>query len=402
MRMPPISQADATQKTKPSFIHPYYRKVRWLEAIILCVVFSADVIALSYYQTGVLTHPVLAITVLFLYASCTVIQTRSSSFSKIVPFLQIALTALGCATGPARFYQWLFVPVIVRACFFWTRKQVVALSSGCILLFGLVYYVTFRERQGLTDGSILDNALPALLFAHSLQLSVLLFSALLVTFSLLAEYESRMRAEKLAAEIEEIARKLERTEIGRDIHDSLGHSLTTLNLHLTLAEKVFTSDPEKSRSSLQLARDFARQSIADVRFALQALHSDKLRMDEAVTRLVEDLEKVREIRVVTRMDWPALNTEQAHHLYCIIRECLNNTQKYAQANEVSIDAKPDGAMLTVIVKDNGTGFDATEQINGYGLKGIAERVQHLHGTCKIESTPGAGTSVSIQIPLLSS
>ena len=119
-------------------------------------------------------------------------------------------------------------------------------------------------------------------------------------------------------------------------------------------------------------------------------------------RQVEDLEKVREIKVVTRMDWPALNTEQAHHLYCIIRECLNNTQKYAQANEVSIDAKCDGAMLTVVVQDNGTGFDAAEQISGYGLKGIAERVQHLNGTCKIESTPSVGTSVSIQIPLLSS
>lgn len=380
-------------------MHPYYRKVRWLEAIILSVVLSADIIALSYYQTGVLTHPVLAFAVLILYGGSSIIQARTSSFSKIVPFLQIALTVLGCAAGPARFYQWLFVPVVVRACFFWTRQQVVILTSGCILLFGLVYCLTFRERQGLADGSILDNALPALLFAHSLQLSVLLFSALLVTFSLLAEYESRMRAEKLATEIEEIARKLERTEIGRDIHDSLGHSLTTLNLHLTLAEKVFTSDPEKSKSSLQLARDFARQSIADVRFALQALHSEKLRMDEAVTRLVEDLEKVREIKVVTRMDWPALNTEQAHHLYCIIRECLNNTQKYAQANEVSIDAKSDGAMLTVVVQDNGAGFNSNEQVNGYGLKGIAERVQHLNGTCKIESNPGAGTSVSIQIPL---
>ncbi|NJL71486.1 MAG: hypothetical protein HC888_07640 [Candidatus Competibacteraceae bacterium] len=59
-------------------------------------------------------------------------------------------------------------------------------------------------------------------------------------------------------------------------------------MHLTLAEKVFDSDPQKSKAALSLARDFARQSIADVRFALQALRSDKLRMDEAVNRLVEE------------------------------------------------------------------------------------------------------------------
>ncbi|NJL71485.1 MAG: hypothetical protein HC888_07635 [Candidatus Competibacteraceae bacterium] len=86
--------------------------------------------------------------------------------------------------------------------------------------FFISYVFTFEQRYASVEGG-----LSALLFAHLLQLSVLLFSAVAITLALLAEYQSRMKAEKLALEIEEIARKLERTEIGREIHDSLGHSL---------------------------------------------------------------------------------------------------------------------------------------------------------------------------------
>ncbi|HNH72339.1 MAG TPA: ATP-binding protein [Candidatus Obscuribacter sp.] len=169
---------------------------------------------------------------------------------------------------------------------------------------------------------------------------------------------------------------------------------------MTLAEKVFESDPQKSKAALSLARDFARQSIADVRFALQALRSDKLRMDEAVGRLVEDLEKVHSVKVTAVMTWPALNTEQAHHLYCIIRECLNNTQKYAQAKEISIEAFHDSECLNVLIKDDGQGFDPSLPRDGsYGLMGASERLAQLGGSFSVQSSPGAGTVVSIKLPL---
>ncbi len=374
--------------------HPYYGRAARLESIVLVVVLCADFIALSYYPDGsIITNPPLVFAASMLYGLLGIL--RKPAILRISMPAQMVLAGIGCAFGPARFYQWLFVPLVVRACFLVSRRTALFSALICLVVFTVAYSLTFEQRYASLEGG-----LAALLFAHLLQLSVLLFSAVVITLSLLAEYQSRMKAEKLAREIEEIARKLERTEIGREIHDSLGHSLTTLNLHLTLAEKVFESDPQKSKAALSLARDFARQSIADVRFALQALRSDKLRMDEAVGRLVEDLEKVHSVKVTAVMTWPALSTEQAHHLYCIIRECLNNTQKYAQAKEISIEASYDSAFLNVLIKDDGQGFDPSLPRDGsYGLMGASERLAQLGGSFSVQSSPGAGTVVSIKLPL---
>ncbi len=378
----------------PELEHPYYGKAVRLESIVLIVVLCADFIAVSYYPDGsIVTNPNLVVGVSLLYGLLGLL--RQPAISRISIPVQMVLAGLGCAFGPARFYQWLFVPLVVRACFLVSRRMVILCGLLCLVIFSFSYVFTFEQRYASVEGG-----LSALLFAHLLQLSVLLFSAVAITLALLAEYQSRMKAEKLALEIEEIARKLERTEIGREIHDSLGHSLTTLNLHLTLAEKVFDSDPQKSKAALSLARDFARQSIADVRFALQALRSDKLRMDEAVNRLVEDIEKGRSLKVTMLTNWPALSTEQAHHLYCTIRECLNNAQKYAQAQEISIEAFHDSTVLTVLIKDDGRGFDPSLPRDGsYGLVGASERLAQLGGSFSVQSAPGAGTAVSIKLPL---
>ena len=94
---------------------------------------------------------------------------------------------------------------------------------------------------------------------------------LLFCFTILAEQTSRRKAETLSQQVEELAKDLERTRIARDIHDSLGHTVTNLNIQLQLAQRLFKANPDKSLQAIDLAQTLSMQCIEDISYALASI-----------------------------------------------------------------------------------------------------------------------------------
>jgi signal transduction histidine kinase len=244
---------------------------------------------------------------------------------------------------------------------------------------------------------------------------VFMFAGILLSLQLLID---RMLAEQKAKEelsianqrirnyaikAEEIGSLQERNRIAREIHDSLGHSLTTLNLYLEMAVKFAHIQPERSHEVLIEAKRLGSIALQDVRQSVSTLRSDPLQGKDlpiALHRLVEEFQQSSQIESRCDLDLPLLiPSEVAITIYRIVQEGLTNITKYAQANKASIKVKTTATEIELRIIDDGCGFNTTYNSSGFGLQGMRERVTSLQGKFEIVSSPGQGCQIMAIIPL---
>jgi signal transduction histidine kinase len=122
---------------------------------------------------------------------------------------------------------------------------------------------------------------------------------------------------------------------------------------------------------------------------------------EALAQQVEVLRTRYRIKVEARFGpEPAVPSEIKQALYRVVQEALNNIIKYARASEVQLSLIHSGPGLILEVKDNGIGIDPVAPLSGHmGLRSMRERAERLGGTFELESRPGAGTYIRVQIPV---
>ena len=235
-----------------------------------------------------------------------------------------------------------------------------------------------------------------LVFSLGLYIAVSIF-VIFLSSVIVAEYKSRKRAEALAEQIEIMAKNIERTRIARDIHDSLGHTLTSLDVQLKVAQKLRDRDLDKAFQAVDTAAILSSQCIEDVSHAVQTMRRDDFNLDRALNNLIEQVKKDG-VQVVWNLNLPQLDLATSHQIYCIVKEGLINIQKHANASRVSFQGYSTAKQIVLKLEDNGVGFDLQQINSGFGLKGMAERVQVIGGKLKMDSAPDKGTLILVTIP----
>jgi signal transduction histidine kinase len=226
----------------------------------------------------------------------------------------------------------------------------------------------------------------------------ILFSLQLLIDRILAEKQAKeelaianQRIRSYALKAEENGSLQERNRIAREIHDSLGHSLTALNLHLEMALKLAQVQPERSREVLTEAKRLGSTALNDVRQSVSTLRSDplqKIDLPIAINKLADELKLSNQIRPACYLDLPPnLPQPIVTTIYRIIQEALTNISKYAQASEVIIEIQTFPTELKLRIFDNGCGFVFSHNTTGFGLQGMRERILSLQGKFEIISTP---------------
>jgi signal transduction histidine kinase len=209
------------------------------------------------------------------------------------------------------------------------------------------------------------------------------------------EYKSRQRAERLTQQVETLATDLERNRIARDIHDTLGHSLTSLDVQIELAQRLQATEPDRAQQSIDLAKKLSSQALDNVRQALGTMKRSNFDLTEAIVALAEQNQP---FQIDVDVKFPILSLQSSYQLYCIVQESLTNIQKHAQADRVSITGLivTDGTILEIC--DNGKGFNLDRPHTGFGLRNMKERVQCLGGNFNLDSEIGQGTQIKIFVP----
>jgi signal transduction histidine kinase len=221
----------------------------------------------------------------------------------------------------------------------------------------------------------------------------------------LADANQRLRVH--AEQVEELATAKERNRLAREIHDSLGHYLTVINVQLEAARQLLESqappaaEAGRALTSLRKAQSLAQEGLADVRRSVAALRAgpnDGRPLPEARRTLTDEARAAGIVATFQLAGQPRPLTAQAElTLYRAAQEALTNVRKHARASraDVTLDfARPERVRL--IVADNGVGSAAAN--GGFGLLGLRERVQLLGGSVSTHSAPGEGFRLEVEAP----
>lgn len=168
--------------------------------------------------------------------------------------------------------------------------------------------------------------------------------------------------------------------------------------------KLWQRDPNKAHSFLQQAQQLAATAMQEVRRSVRTLREDASEeppLEEAIAHLVNDSQQGTGIAISTSINGQSIICPRlSKTLHRIVQESLTNIRKHAQATQVSIQLSTTANDVTLVIEDNGRGFDLNQQnISGFGLQGMQERVAAFDGVLQLETKPGSGCQITIRIPL---
>ena len=186
-----------------------------------------------------------------------------------------------------------------------------------------------------------------------------------------------------AVNMERMTQMRERNRLAREIHDTLGHTLTGIIMGADAGLALFEVAPEESKKRIQVVAQSARDGLTDVRRSIKALRPDALEranLAQALEGLVENFRLTTSARIEYFQEVEALklDSDEEDALYRVVQEGLTNAVRHGRADRIEIRITRSGDMVTVSVRDNGTGCARPEE--GFGLRHMRERLQMLGGT----------------------
>jgi len=201
----------------------------------------------------------------------------------------------------------------------------------------------------------------------------------------------------------------ERRRIGRDIHDGVAQSLADSILRLQSAIQLLERDPNMVRSALADIEVGLRDGLESIRELIGNLFPKTLRTAGLVGAIDQYLDQaVGSSGLKISFDHRGLEDELPAALeaalFCIVQEALSNARKHARASQVQIDLTRNGPDVTLVVEDDGCGFDPVRLFldqtghAGYGLLSMQERAELAGGTMEIDSRRGVGTKLRFLLP----
>jgi signal transduction histidine kinase len=218
---------------------------------------------------------------------------------------------------------------------------------------------------------------------------------------------SHQKLEIYAEQVAELAATEERNRLARDIHDSLGHYLTTISVLLEKAIAFRTRDSQASEMAMLDAKRLTRDALQDIRQSVSALRrsSDVFSLTTLLSDLIKNIDHEKTaITLQIEGEAESFPKPVLICLYRVAQEALTNIQKHAAAKEVTIKADFNVIEATLSISDNGIGFKPSSDLltgswnNGFGLRGVRERLELVGGVLKIESSPDRGTHLRASIP----
>lgn len=201
------------------------------------------------------------------------------------------------------------------------------------------------------------------------------------------------------------AQEEERRAISRELHDEVGQSLSALLMEAGNAAASVPNDSLDVRRHVESIKKLAEASVNVIRnmtLLLRPSMLDDFGLVPALEWQAREVSKRTGLRVHVTAEESAGELPDEHKtcIYRVVQEALHNCARHAHARSVKVVVKQEPSKILLSVEDDGRGFDA-RRVRGLGLVGMEERVNHLGGAFEIDSRPGAGTRVAVELPLAS-
>ena len=307
---------------------------------------------------------------------------------------RMLVASLGVQSATALLLVWLYPSFIVTCLLVvvawqiaWTASLRVALAAAGLQA------VALAVMKCTTESS---TSFPFLILIVAIGFQVFAISAAQLARSEARAHDelARLNRELRAAQasMTENARMTERLRIARDLHDILGHSLTTLAIHLDVASRLASG---QTAEHVQCARDVAGALLAEVRTVVNRVRVDPADLRATLLALAEGA-----VGLDVELNMPeelwALDPARADTIVRCVQEVITNTLRHAQATRLVIKLEQaENGSVCVTTRDDGRGGRFVE---GSGLAGMRERFRNLGGDLTVDSLPGQGFSIRGAIP----
>ena len=281
--------------------------------------------------------------------------------------------------------QGIYILLIVDAYRYLDKRHFLRVGVGISLL-GMA---KFAQQIALGTNFLLLSQTVFMAMVHVLVLTTLWFSR--------SYQEEKIKMEEANREIAQLSRERERTRLARELHDSMGHSLTALIMQMEIVKRTEGGLSEAGKAAMEEAAQTARQTLTEVRSVVDALKADageksfQTMLQELIGAYQERTKIKVEMKGLERL--PNILSKEALDLYRIVQESLTNTARHSQARRVEIDWNFDDNRLSLTIRDNGKG--AVNFVSGNGLSGMQDRVDRLGGTIAFSGKDGFETRVKI-------
>ena len=215
-----------------------------------------------------------------------------------------------------------------------------------------------------------------------------------------AEHLMRQLSHQLVATQEE-----ERKNLSRELHDHVGQMLTALRMELGRIDRLRSAGDTRVAGAVgecrQLVDNMVR-TVRDLALGLRPSMLDDFGLQPALEWHVRDFGRRFGVPVELTVDgdFDLLPEQHRTCVYRSVQEALTNCVRHARASHIAVSVSRQADCLAVSITDDGVGFNPAQRAGGLGLRGIEERVRDLHGVLSIKSAAGAGTTLTLKVPLL--
>jgi len=202
---------------------------------------------------------------------------------------------------------------------------------------------------------------------------------------------------------EEIAALRERTTIAEEVHDTVGHTLTTAIVALEGAQLLFDTRPDEARRKILVARMQLKEGLGNIRQVVRTLKAKEgragsLGLEEGIRKIMTDTTRQTDVQIHLQYEMPTQPISlQEYVIRSIVKESITNALKHGRASRIEISVLERQNAIDIRVRDNGTGSDSV--LFGFGLSSMEERIQAIGGQLSVHAEPKAGFTVHARMPV---
>lgn len=197
------------------------------------------------------------------------------------------------------------------------------------------------------------------------------------------------------------AEEKERARIARELHDGVGQQLSAAKLNLSAFEHRLTNEQQHDFTPLIQLVDDAVKEVRQISHNMMPSALQHQGLKEALVEFASKLKQATPIDLVVDVIGleTRLPTTTETVLYRVVQESVSNALKHAKANHITIQVIAYDAYVSLLIEDDGIGFDTTQTSTGIGLKNLSSRVELIGGSIDFDSTLGRGTTVVVSVPI---
>jgi len=313
--------------------------------------------------------------------------------------ISVAFTAYLISNMPdTNAKSYLFLPIFIVS-YLYSQRSYYWLGPSLIIVLALALFLFTGETVSIAINFAINLALFS---AFGFCLGMFLKQKTQLSRSYKIIEEKNIALEHAIKQVERLTLLEERNRMARELHDTVGHSLTASIVAMEAVQTLIDRNTEASKQRLQQVIDFSRNHLGSFRRTVHDMAMSELKQPliELLTTAANEFSSQTSTKVVLDVsgesDVGVSEAIKLSFLRCL-QESMTNAKKHGNATEITITLNQRRDMLSLTVQDNGSGSD--ELTDGFGIEGMKARAEVLRGTLNVISKKGEGTTVYCDIPI---